>query len=167
MTIKPTALSLALLTLASCASYPQPNTSEPHATLVFDRSAGRGGNIISQGRLLTFFIAEDAQCSKRTKVAYFGTGDFRSDQRTVRVPSDVPVTVLAAFRINHASGIGVNAVRTGEEDYSSQARFIPKEGAIYKVALNQNYPGDYNINVRTDGSDEVPSDLEVGKSICR
>ncbi len=152
--------------LVSCATFDQPASSEPHATVNFLRSAGEGGNLMTQGRILSYFVSANESCSEAPRVAAFATGDFGSDSKSVRLPIIEPVKLLAWLRVNDAGYEGGAYQRTGQFDCSAEAQFTPQNGEDYSVSMNISEEAVCRFIIVHADSGEAPSDLVVSDEIC-
>lgn len=166
--MKHVTLGVALLTMLSgCASYEQPDESAPHAKATFQRSAGTGGNIISQGRLLSYYVATNDECSEAPRVAFFGTGDFAGNQKSIRLRSGEVVKILAFLEVNDAGGFGASYKRTGQTRCTVEASFVPKEGQDYLIGLEVGEQDNECMLSVIDGASAVtPPDLTVDDNVC-
>ncbi len=159
------AVLLTLAVVSGCASYQQPSATEPHATATFQRSAATGGNVFSQGRLLSFFIASNDECSEAPRAAFFGTGDFSGDRKKVRVRTDDALKVLAFLEVNDAGGAPYQ--RTGQTRCTSEASFTSTEGQSYFIGLEtMEDDSQCSITIIEEESGNAPTDLLVGDDVC-
>ena len=151
--------------LGACATYDQPKDTAPHASAVFKRSAGSGGNLITQGRLLSYYIATNDDCSEAPRTAFFGTGDLSGNEKSIRLKSGEPIKLLAFMKINDAGFKGGTYQRIGQNRCVSEAMFTPINGQSYDIAFEMD-AASCALNITNSQSKTAPSDLIVDEKVC-
>lgn len=155
----------AVLGLQACATYEQPSKDEPYAEAVFNRGAGEGGNVFSQGRLVSYYIAKNETCSEAPRVAFFGTGDLSGNEKSVRLVPGEPLKMLAFIQVNDAGFESGQYQRTGEFKCTSEIEFTPVSGAKYDIVLSLANETCL-LNVTNQASGSMPDDLVQSDSVC-
>ncbi len=166
MTDKIIASLIAAGLISACTTYDQPAQSEPHASISFQRSAGEGGNLLTQGRIISYFVANNESCSEAPRVAAFATGDLAGSQKTIRLPVDSPVKLLAWLRINDAGFEGGTYQRVGQFDCSAAAKFTPADGQSYIASFSVDDEANCEFLIIDSSNDSAPIDLDVSEAVC-
>lgn len=151
--------------LQACATYEQPSYETPHAIAKFKRGAGEGGNILTQGRLVSYYIATNNTCSEAPRVAFFGTGDLSGDEKSVRISTGDTIKMLAFIEVNTAGSEGGIYQRTGQSRCVAEAEFVPSSGAVYDVVLS--YDGNTcALDVKDGGTAVSVEGLKQTDDVC-